>query len=410
MSNKQIKIGAASDNDIVKNEKHVSSYHAILTENNGVFTIRDLHSTNGIYVNNRKISETVLHPGDKITLGLSVPLNLDKIIRNSTKVEHHRNGQQGNASGTSVTIGRKSDNDIVILNPGVSEHHAIIEQTSFGGWQIRDLNSLNGTYINGKRISSPESFILGLDISLGNTKFNAAKYPVIMQFLGLGGGGGSNGNKTKNDDETGEYYYPEPEIELKFRPGSTMMLYGFMMTLGILVWVVLGIFQYLFVSKILPEYLLLISIFYFLLLFLYFILSSLLIHRGWKAVDDGCSQTTPAKVLGFLFIPLFNLYWYFVAYGSLADEWDRVYQDNPYLSPKMLKLVAPFKVGSIIIAFIGVVAAGIILAKTGYEHPAGILLIVFNILGIIVSFSSTIIWFIAGYQLTRALEELVTEE
>jgi pSer/pThr/pTyr-binding forkhead associated (FHA) protein len=50
-----------------------------------------------------------------------------------------------------VTIGRKSDNDIQIDNLGVSGHHARIFKA--GDWfLIEDLDSLNGTFVNGKMI------------------------------------------------------------------------------------------------------------------------------------------------------------------------------------------------------------------------------------------------------------------
>ncbi|PKN01716.1 MAG: hypothetical protein CVU77_04205 [Elusimicrobia bacterium HGW-Elusimicrobia-1] len=52
---------------------------------------------------------------------------------------------------TSVALGRKSDNDLVIDNPVVSGHHArIIKQgdTFF----VEDLNSTNGTFIGGRKI------------------------------------------------------------------------------------------------------------------------------------------------------------------------------------------------------------------------------------------------------------------
>ncbi|HOW28668.1 MAG TPA: FHA domain-containing protein [Elusimicrobiota bacterium] len=50
-----------------------------------------------------------------------------------------------------LTIGRKSDNDIVIDNPAVSGHHArIIFQA--GAHFIEDLNSTNGTFIRERKI------------------------------------------------------------------------------------------------------------------------------------------------------------------------------------------------------------------------------------------------------------------
>ena len=49
------------------------------------------------------------------------------------------------------TVGRKPDNDIVLDNPTVSGHHCKIYEAG-GTWFVEDLNSTNGTYVNGKKV------------------------------------------------------------------------------------------------------------------------------------------------------------------------------------------------------------------------------------------------------------------
>ncbi|MPZ19027.1 MAG: FHA domain-containing protein [Luteitalea sp.] len=49
-------------------------------------------------------------------------------------------------------IGRSPDNQLQLSRPGVSRRHAVIMATATGAYTIRDLNSQNGTYINGERI------------------------------------------------------------------------------------------------------------------------------------------------------------------------------------------------------------------------------------------------------------------
>lgn len=51
-----------------------------------------------------------------------------------------------------ITIGRSTSNQVVIDDATVSAHHAIIEKTETG-YQIRDLDSTNGVYVNGKRLT-----------------------------------------------------------------------------------------------------------------------------------------------------------------------------------------------------------------------------------------------------------------
>jgi pSer/pThr/pTyr-binding forkhead associated (FHA) protein len=54
-----------------------------------------------------------------------------------------------------ITIGRKKDNDIVIDNQAVSGYHARIKKAGRSLF-IEDANSLNGTFINGQKISKGE--------------------------------------------------------------------------------------------------------------------------------------------------------------------------------------------------------------------------------------------------------------
>lgn len=51
-----------------------------------------------------------------------------------------------------ITIGRSSENDVSLSDMNVSRHHAQIIQADNGTYTITDLNSLNGTFVNGQRI------------------------------------------------------------------------------------------------------------------------------------------------------------------------------------------------------------------------------------------------------------------
>jgi ABC transport system ATP-binding/permease protein len=52
-----------------------------------------------------------------------------------------------------ATIGRATDNDIVIQDVLASRHHAFLTQTPLGT-EIRDAHSVNGTFVNGVRVGS----------------------------------------------------------------------------------------------------------------------------------------------------------------------------------------------------------------------------------------------------------------
>ena len=51
-----------------------------------------------------------------------------------------------------VTIGRKEDNDLVIDNLAVSNHHARISRHD-GGFVVQDTGSTNGIFLNGEKVT-----------------------------------------------------------------------------------------------------------------------------------------------------------------------------------------------------------------------------------------------------------------
>ena len=64
------RIGRGTDNEMTLRDSSVSRRHAEIDRDKGdVFTIIDLDSTNGVYVNNKKISKHVLREGDIIEIG-----------------------------------------------------------------------------------------------------------------------------------------------------------------------------------------------------------------------------------------------------------------------------------------------------------------------------------------------------
>ncbi len=62
-------IGRDPQNDIVLDDRRVSRKHAEVRLRLGRYTLYDLQSTNGTYVNGRRVAEKVLDDGDKISVG-----------------------------------------------------------------------------------------------------------------------------------------------------------------------------------------------------------------------------------------------------------------------------------------------------------------------------------------------------
>jgi pSer/pThr/pTyr-binding forkhead associated (FHA) protein len=84
-----------------------------------------------------------------------------------------RRGKLYRIKRSGVTIGREADNDIVLEDETVSRHHArLMVEPGIGNPQvyIQDLATVNGTFINGKRIVRQQ--LQDEDrIAIGNTVF-----------------------------------------------------------------------------------------------------------------------------------------------------------------------------------------------------------------------------------------------
>lgn len=62
-------IGTAADCDIVLTDPYLSSKHVVVRHENGVFMLIDLDSTNGCFVNERRVNKQELIDNDKIRIG-----------------------------------------------------------------------------------------------------------------------------------------------------------------------------------------------------------------------------------------------------------------------------------------------------------------------------------------------------
>lgn len=99
------------------------------------------------------------------------------------------------------------------------------------------------------------------------------------------------------------------------------------------------------------------------------ILSMSYLHRAWRVLQPAGASTTPGKAVGFMFIPLFNYYWTFIAYWKWAEEWNyacgryRSLQSAPaagegsFLAMSICQCVgivfSPASLGQIVLYFVG---------------------------------------------------------
>ncbi|HEY8771653.1 MAG TPA: FhaA domain-containing protein [Candidatus Limnocylindria bacterium] len=64
-----IGIGRASDNDVIVDDPEVSRHHCQLKLQHGAYSLADLGSRNGSWINGQPVSEVALGPGDVIRIG-----------------------------------------------------------------------------------------------------------------------------------------------------------------------------------------------------------------------------------------------------------------------------------------------------------------------------------------------------
>lgn len=126
-----------------------------------------------------------------------------------------------------LSIGRESDNHIVISNPYVSAHHGTLAYTN-GAWVLCDNNSTNGTYVNRHRVAGQ------VELNVGDTVFIMGfKFVVGSNFISMNNPDKSVRINTDSlsefsrkeyvDDETIEleepsYYYRSPRFVREITP------------------------------------------------------------------------------------------------------------------------------------------------------------------------------------------------
>jgi hypothetical protein len=81
-----VNIGRRSDNQLIIEDGRISRVHAQIRAINGRYVIFDLDSTSGTYVNDQRINQCTLYPGDVISLaGVPLVFGQDEVTLDSTQ-------------------------------------------------------------------------------------------------------------------------------------------------------------------------------------------------------------------------------------------------------------------------------------------------------------------------------------
>lgn len=155
LSGETVKIGRASDNDIVISEGIVSRYQAQLQwQYGGYDLIPQPDATNPLYLNGAIISQpSRLQHGAKLRIGGDQAGKLVTLVYLHPSQADEDNSIQTIQfkDQTRLSIGHDKENDIVLDAPTVSNFHAYIERAG-QRYRLRDLRSSNGTFVNDEAI------------------------------------------------------------------------------------------------------------------------------------------------------------------------------------------------------------------------------------------------------------------
>jgi ABC transport system ATP-binding/permease protein len=181
------RIGRDPEADIHVDDPRVSWNHAVLQHQDGSWVLDDPGSTNGTFLTGERVRHVPIagecsvrlgHPANGPQLRCTIvgaaqrpgtvrvqPPNdrwagepMAVVPPPAAAPPPRRDGSVRSPSAVmpmpvrSLRIGRASDNDVVVADLGVSRHHAELRRTSRGEYEIVDLDSHNGTFLNGQRI------------------------------------------------------------------------------------------------------------------------------------------------------------------------------------------------------------------------------------------------------------------
>jgi ABC transport system ATP-binding/permease protein len=160
-------VGRDPLSDIVIDDARVSWHHAVLRPNADHWTLWDENSTNGTYADGRRVHEWDVGPGSVIRFGN--PSDGPSAVladRPPPAPERPSSVSLPAATGTfrqpttvrplparMVGIGRGDDNDLVVDDLIVSRRHAELRALPDGTYEIVDLGSHNGTFLNGQPVT-----------------------------------------------------------------------------------------------------------------------------------------------------------------------------------------------------------------------------------------------------------------
>lgn len=102
--------------------------------------------------------------------GFAPPLATTSTANRLVITSGPRQGSELQLGRDPITIGRSSESGLVIRDDYTSTHHARVVLWN-DTWMLQDLDSTNGTFLNGQRVTMPTRVPLNTPIKVGTTTF-----------------------------------------------------------------------------------------------------------------------------------------------------------------------------------------------------------------------------------------------
>jgi ABC-type multidrug transport system ATPase subunit len=174
-------IGRDPEADIVVDEPLVSWRHAVLRIADGRWLLLDTNSTNGTFADGERVRRVEITDSCQVRLGHPdagpiVSCSITEMPDRGASAQPlatavwSAQGTGGDRFPSAVMplqakvlrIGRSADNGVVVADLGVSRRHAELRRLPGGEYEIADLGSHNGTFLNGQRVT--KATVTGADV------------------------------------------------------------------------------------------------------------------------------------------------------------------------------------------------------------------------------------------------------
>ncbi|HET8630766.1 MAG TPA: FHA domain-containing protein [Thermomicrobiales bacterium] len=183
----RLTIGRGVSNDIVTADPRASRLHAEVRREGADVVLVDPGSTNGTFVNGQRVGRAVLRDGDLLQIGgFSLVYQADGVRQAGERTRAGADAASAERptphalvlpdifnlrARPVLTVGRDPSNDVVLDHPQVSRHHARLELRPDGRLAVTDLNSTNGTFVDGRQLQGTAQIPASALLTFGPFQF-----------------------------------------------------------------------------------------------------------------------------------------------------------------------------------------------------------------------------------------------